>query len=330
VSTGSPRHLVEEAAGQTSLALLHYLAQRGEAVWLFGTARLGRAAAEVGLTAERFVPVSGGRAGWWQPAAVRALRDLGPRNQPRVWSIRLASLVRRFAGAGPIHLHQLAHPSATETRALLATIADADTLYETPDAGLVETLRRAGCSPDRIRQNAPAVNDSQQRPTPDREATRRRWSLPTPETPVVMLLSDPPTAADAGAAAMVINLAAESTGHEWRLLVHPEQRGRRRAQRVLDELGVGSRLIQDEQMQWPPRLLPGVDAVLLGTAPAPLTAGLALAAHRPVVAPDRPCHRSILPTSPLVHLAPTDQPKKLADRLQHDALGLPGLRHASR
>lgn len=168
------------------------------------------------------------------------------------------------------------------------------------------------------------------RPGPDdpRDRLRRAWGIHD-DTPVVALLGDPPAAADAWTAALVLSLVRTASGRRVRLLVHPLQHRRARAQDHLDRGPDADLFLQDARLAHPESVLAGCDALLFvnprgggGAARHAVAAGL------PVAAPDTPAHRAALAGAAApVGFAPGGQPKKLADRLLHVALGLPGLAH---
>ena len=177
----------------------------------------------------------------------------------------------------------------------------------------------------------------------DRNRLRWGWGIHD-DTPVVALLSDPPTAADAWTAALIVGLVRSASGVPMRLLVHPQQQRRTRTQDHLDRGPDADLLIQDARLDHPETVLPGCDAALFvnpyvnpsvnpPAGPGPTrshsvsrAAQRAVAAGLPVAAPDTPAHRAALAgATATVGFAPHGQPKKLADRLLHQALQLPGL-----
>ena len=188
------------------------------------------------------------------------------------------------------------------------------------------------------------MNDVTPSPTPtDRDRLRRGWGIHD-NTPVVVLLGDPPTAADAWTAALVVGLARSASGVRLRLLIHPLQQRRPRTQDHLDRGPDADLFIQDARLDHPETLLPGCDAALFVNPPVnphvnpsagpssmrnhaiSPAAQRAVAAGLPVAAPDTPAHRAALAgATARVGFAPGGQPKKLADRLLHHALQVPGL-----
>ncbi len=164
---------------------------------------------------------------------------------------------------------------------------------------------------------------------PPRTALRQGWGV-RDNTPIVALLGDPVATADAWTAAMAVGLVRSASGQPLRLLVHPNQHHRARTQDHLDRGPDADLFIQDARLAAPPTVLAGCDAALfVGTAThRSLTRPVAqaLAAGLPIVAPDTPTHRAALASAPdQASFAPRGEIKKLADRLMHRALGLPGL-----
>jgi hypothetical protein len=305
-------HLLEAADPVSCPSVMAWIADRGESAWLLGAGGLTAMAEAAGLHRTRCLPLPAGSATWGWVQLRRALRGLPPRVTLHAWSAGCAAATRRAGWRGQVLLHQLQAPGATGFHA--------DTAAEP----IVTHVPRTEADPthaDTLAVAEPTLAAAAaRRVANDRPAIRRRWRLPDPAPPVVLLLSDPPAAADVGPSLMAINLLTEATGRGARLLVHPRQHGRTRAQRLLDRLNVGDRLLQDPAVACPWTLLHGCDAVLLGEAPAPLSLPYALAAGLPIVAPDLPVHRGLLDGAEQVHWSPTAEPKKLADRLQHRAL----------
>ncbi len=97
-----------------------------------------------------------------------------------------------------------------------------------------------------------------------RAGLRRQWDAGEHDR-IVALLSNPPEAADAREAILTVGLADESQGAEGlrlRLLVHPRQRGLRRALRSVHALRARHRLIVDPRIERPWQVLPGCDLAL--------------------------------------------------------------------
>ncbi len=268
-----------------------------------------------------------GPGGWSSARLRRRIESLEPGQPWEVWSLATAAALRRAGAAGPIWLHLRELPGPAELRRLRRENLS-QLKFVLPGEGLGQAWIDAGLPAESVIVAPPALaavtgtaDAAAESGGAGRAALRRGWGIEDPHFPVVALLSDTPAHADVGPAMLTINLTAEASGRELVLLVHPEQHGRRRAQLIQDALGVGHRLIQCPLTETPWRMLAGVDAGLLGHEPAPRSLAAAAAAGVPVVGPDRPWHRDHLDRHDC--LAPTAEAKKLADRLQHQALGLP-------
>ncbi|MCA9286838.1 MAG: glycosyltransferase, partial [Phycisphaerales bacterium] len=82
------------------------------------------------------------------------------------------------------------------------------------------------------------------------------------DTFVVGLLGEPVRWADARAATAVLSLVALA-GHDLVLAVHPSAQRRFEAQRYAESLGIGHRIVLDEELAEPWRMVSGLDAGLL-------------------------------------------------------------------
>ena len=124
----------------------------------------------------------------------------------------------------------------------------------------------------------------------DREPFRSQWRITDANHKVIALLSDPPATADAIESLLAVEMAqlAHDDHNEAgpiSLLVHPRQRALVRAKVRMRETLLPHRLILDDRVEQPWRVLPGCDLAL---APAPHGGGLsllwAMAANVPIVA----------------------------------------------
>jgi hypothetical protein len=125
-------------------------------------------------------------------------------------------------------------------------------------------------------------------PNQQRAAIRRRWGVESDDVKVIALLADPMTEADALYGTRALMLAADSfppDRQRLRLLVHPEQKRRIIAQRLLRDLGRGDWLIVDDALACPWNVLPGCDiALAAGEASGNLSLLWAMAANVPIIA----------------------------------------------
>lgn len=318
-----PLHLIEQACPRSHPTTLALIAARREPVWLLGSTPLKRAAAAAGLAPERVVAVPVGSARWGVCTLRRALQSVHPSRELHAWSVGTLAALLRLGRTSTLVMHLITPPSADELRRLRRL--DRSTLrYFVSGATLRDSLIAHGFTAERIEvEPPPALDEAREKLHGDRSALRRGWGV-TDRTRVVAWLSDPPAAAHVGPAMMCINHISESAGQPLRLLVHPEQTGRDRIQTLLDRYGRPDRFIQDAGVAAPWSVLRGCDAALIGRTPAPLSVRYAVAAGLPIVTPDTPGHReALVGADPAqVHFALDAEPKRLADRLQHRALGL--------
>lgn len=319
-----PLHLIDQAGRSSHPTTLALIAARNEPAWLLGNDSLRQAAVRAGLTAEARLSVPTGSAAWGYFALRRALAQVDPSREMHAWSLGVLAALLRMGRSSSLVMHLMTPLSATELRQLRRL--DRSTLHlVVAGESLRDRLIAWGFTAERIDVQPPLpLSEAAAKLMGQRGAIRQAWGVGE-SVPVVALLSDPPTAADAGPAMMGLHLAASAADDKLRLLVHPSQFGRPRAQTLLDKFGHAERFLQDGRLAWPWEVLRGCDAALLGAAPAPLSVRYALAAGLPIVAPDLACHREAMADAAMgqVHFALDAQPKRLADRLQHRALGLP-------
>lgn len=303
------------------------IARRREPVWLLGSTPLRESAEAAGLRDARFIGVPAGSAKWGVFALRQALRDVDPGRELHTWSLSCLVAIKRLGRTSSTVMHMLTPPTPEELKQMRRL--DRPTLrWRVVGAWLHDYLIAQGFTPERVeREVLPTFDEAAARLQHDRVTLRQRWGV-NDDTPIVALLSDPPLAANAAPMMVAINLISTAADRPMRMLVHPEQAGRARAQTLLDRYGQPERFIQDAGLAAPWSVLRGCDAVMLTQEPAPLSARYAVAAGLPIVAPDLPIHRSALADAPesLVHFALTAEPKRMADRLQHRALNLPTAR----
>ncbi|MEM6459531.1 MAG: hypothetical protein AAF710_09090 [Planctomycetota bacterium] len=314
-------HVIDAAGPWANPVTLAEIAGRGEPTLLVGDGGLTAAAAAAGLTRAARLPAAGGDARWAVANLRRFFRSAGPVRSLHAWSPTAAAALR-WAGlpsGARRTLHLTATPDACQLKRIGGLARGWDVQTASPrtarrlrgvgvETAMIDAMPARGVRPAADAHAGPA-----------RAALRARWGVDD-DTPVVAAWADPPAAADTMRAAMTVNLVAEAAGRELRLLVHPLQHARARTQDLLDRYGHPDRLIQDAGLAAPWSVLSGLDAVMLGDDPAPLSVRYALAAGVPVVAPDTPDHRHAVGDAG-VSYALTGEPKRLADRLLHGALG---------
>ena len=326
---GAALHIIDQASPQSSATTLARIADRGEPALLLGGTALRRRAAAAGLDPDRcdFLPVPAGHAGWGVAALRRwfAARPAAAAYPPiHAWSLSVLGALRWIGRGRGLTLELTQHPDA-RAMAALGRRPPADLKVHTLGEHLRRQLIDAGF-PAAQTAAVPLLDlqDARAKIDPARLALRDAWAVPD-DAAVVALLSDPYTEADIAPAARVIDFIGHAAGRKLYLLVHPLQSGRRRLQILLDRYREADRVLQDARLAAPWQVLAGCDAALLGTAPAPLAARYAAAAGLPIVAPDLPAHREALADAPRVFFAADAEPKRLAHRLQHGALGFPAV-----
>lgn len=337
-------HLIDSASAQacpTTLALLGDALRQSQGldqqVLLLGGKSLSQTAALAGLNGVQRVRIPAGwmRAGWprgyrWisgrvYPGAAgplrRRLQALGHLNVVHFWSPSTLALASMF-GLTPLVLTLTCAPDGQTTRSLChlaSTRRSWPATVVTHSKAIVAQLVGAGVQTTEIRLLQPRVEPSRL-DAAQRQLIRRSWGLESERAKVIALLSDPPQVADTLDAIMAVGLAEESlaaTGPgapQLRLLVHPQQHHRLRAQRMMDRFGVGHCLIQDARLATPWRVLPACDAALaLGPSGGGLSLRWALAAGLPVVA--TATEAEVLRDGQTALLGEAGKPKELAHRL---------------
>ncbi|MCX5660909.1 MAG: glycosyltransferase [Planctomycetota bacterium] len=375
-------HLLDDSSPQATgatLALLHEslgrLGHTEDRVLLLGGSALRRSAQAVGIHDAALVGLPCGQLALGWPGIRRALdawalpRDVAPASgseargwswglrSPRgfdlvhCWSIGAFSLAAIAWRRTPRVLTLTVPPSPRAVKWLRTLTRD----EATPCALLPisSTIRRTllsgGVAEGLVHVLRPGLTMSRVDGSA-RAALRERWGVESESTKVVMLLGDPPQAADAVAAMMAVGLAEESysgaadadSRTEIRLLLHPGQHRRPNAQTTCRFLGRRHRLIQDAAIDRPWEVLPGCDAALaisdqdvangIGLAPAAgsmpgggsaeggVGGGLsllwAMAANIPIVGEASYAISEIVEDHHSALLTRPGQPKALAHRLR--------------
>lgn len=322
-------HLIDAASPQATPATLALIAatrrhvrHADHRVLLLGGDAMQRYAPMAGLTDFQRIGVPGGGALLGAAAVAGALRGQSF-DLIHAWSIgawRLAGLLRR----GTPRVLSLTQPLDDAAAARLAR----NPRSRRPPSRITvlsESMRThligRGLDGSRLHAIAPAIDPSMLDPG-RREGLRAAWGLDGPETGVLALLGDPPTAADARKANLGLGLAHESLTADLgrrpdaRLLMHPDQSRRLAAYRLMVSYGVADLIDQESGLIAPWRTLPGCDAALI---PAEHGGGLAtcwaMAAGLAIVAENSGPADEWLRNEDNALIADRDQPKRLAHRL---------------
>lgn len=323
----APLHLIEQAAPTACPTVFAMLADLGEAVVLLGNQHLSDAAATAGLVGPNVTAIAApaGQPLLALPRLRRLLRERGHlpgRSNLHVWTASTLAALRLLDRQSTLFLHLLTPPRDAH-RHQIRRLAGHRVQCVLHDPTLAPLCPALGFDQGRVHlAEQPTIEAARRRIDTDRHAIRKRWGVPE-ALPVIALLSDPPTEAHAGLGVHTIDLLWEAVGADMRLMIHPEQAHRPRAQDLLDRYGNPDRFLQEPWIATPWRVLAGCDAVLCLADAAPLALRYAVAVGLPIVAPDLPTHRAALADADHAIFAPNALPKKLADRLHHEALGLP-------
>jgi len=292
-------HLIDTDQGRTcptTLAMAGDLVRGApfvaQEVLLCGGYRLERAARLAGLDAFERVGVPFGQPALGMPAVSRRIEDLesvGRFDMIHCWSfsaLRYADLAQKKT---PKVLMLMYPPrKRSEVQRLKRRDPAAFTVLTT-NAYAYERLLAGGVSPKVVRFCFPSVDrawvDESQR-----AVIREQWPIDPERTRVVALLSDPPAEADAYDAIMAVGLCCEALGadpkrhSDLRVLIHPLQHHRHRAQHLAEKIGSPGRLIQDARIATPWQVMPGCDAALaLGPSGGGVSLAWAMAAGLPIV-----------------------------------------------
>ena len=202
-------------------------------------------------------------------------------------------------------------------------------------------LLAAGWDAGRISVIEPGLNPVRQS-SATRDVQRLAWGAADPDTVLVGLLGDPPTAADAWRGLLIVDLLSE-TGRSARLVYHPAAHGAQRARRAAERVGHGDRIIFEPAMGRPWRVLGACDVALMlqtaygqaaaasGTWPTAADGAAALlwamASGVPIVGPDCGVASQWLEDGRSACLAPPASTRQLAHAMgrlcQEPGLGRP-------
>lgn len=324
-------HLIDAdpaASCPTTLAMLADLVRGApflrQDVLLCGGYRLERAARLAGLDTFVRVGVPCGRPVLGIPAVMRCIRQL-EYSQPfdlfHCWSIsalHFANLLLRRRAKLLTVLHAPQNP--WELRRLKRH-DPATFQILTTNAYAYERLLAAGVSHRMVRFCFPSIDRTRLNEAA-RHTVREHWPIDPQRTRVVALLSDPPAEADAHDAIMAVGLCCEALAadpdrnSDLRVLIHPLQRHRRRAQRLAEGIGSPHRLIQDARIAMPWSVLPACDAALaLGPSGGGASLAWAMAAGLPIIGEARRPISDRVEDGETAMLVEPGQHKLMAERL---------------
>ena len=297
-------------------------------VWLLGGPQLAHDAAAANLNYQRRIAVPRGHALLGLPAVRHHLRRHAPADRIQhihAWSASSLALARLLMPRVPRTLMLTQTPSPAAVAAIVRLLAHPGptcTEVQTLTSDIADTLAAAGAATHLIKP-LPMILDPHRLDATDahREALRRRWGAADPSARVIALVTDPPTACNARAAAITLALTHESVRRDphppgLTLLVHPDQQAGLEARELSQALGNPIRIVQESQLAAPWQVLAGID-IALATGPGAAGLGLAWArvANVPILAAcDGVATDQLLGRESAV-LAENDQPRQLAHHL---------------
>ncbi len=321
-------HLIDAAGPQatpTTLALLSASLDRlghiGQRVMLLGGAGLRRSARQAGIDNAQSMPVIAGKAWLSGSAGRRAIADMGRFDLIHCWSIGALSMAAMHLRGTPRLLTVTVQPPrhAAHWLRMIQTYAPGQTIVLPISNTIRRDLIRGGVAEQAIHVVRPAL-DMARIEFADRRTLRDRWGAPDDETKIVALLGDPPHDPDALRAMMVVNFASDSRAespYPVRLLMHPDQRHRRRAREMAENLGHRDRYLIDAHIACPWRVLPGCDlALAIGKNAGGLSLLWAMAANIPIVADASYAVSEIVEDRHSALLCKPDHPPAAAHRIR--------------
>jgi len=288
-------HLIDAASPQaasTTLALLDQslgrLGHTDQHALLLGGTPLRRATQEAGITGAMHAGVPFGQAILGIPAIKRHAQQRGPFDLIHCWSIgalTAASWVFRKTPKA-LTLTSTPPPASIHWLRILAKETPGRTLFLPISSTIRGTLLGGAIPEPAVHVLRPAI-DMGKVCHDDRTALRKAWGAPSESTKIIALLTEPPHQADALAANIAMAMADDSAatdGLTLRMLIHPDQHNRLRAQNRMRGLGQPQRVIQEPRLDVPWQVLPGCDlALTLGQDAGGLPLLWAMAANVPII-----------------------------------------------
>lgn len=279
-------HLLDQRGPQATSATLALLAQAwgrlgaiGQHLLLFGNGAFHRRAQTMGMREAVRVRGAYGSAVLAWPALRREIRLFGPLGTDDVvhcWSVGTLTLASLMFRRMPRLLTLTVPPSprAIHWLRMICQDSSAPLAILTISATIRRTVLGGGVPQDMVHVVRPALDMAM---VPPRKLEARNVH-------VIALLGDPATGPDALAATRAVMNAADARGPRLRLMVHPDQTNRLRAQRLLRPLGREDWMICDAELAEPWRVLPYCDlALAIGPHAGHQSLLWAMAANVPIV-----------------------------------------------
>ncbi len=332
-------HLMDAAGPQACGTTLALLAASGRRLGhtqvktlLLGGATLARAAQDAGIDNAEAVGVPYGRAYLGYPAVHRRVRAMCNSDEAfdliHCWSVGALSLatllfrhVPRVLTLTTVPRHRTVHWLRVMTHDSGAGQAGRTALLPI-SATIHRALLGGGVSESAAHVLRPGIDLSLVAHSA-RAALRQGWGVESDRVRVVAVLRDPPQAGDAIEAAIAVGLADEvyaahgdDAKARLRLLMHPDQQHRRRAEQLMRHIGRHERIIREPRLDRPWEVLSGCDmAIAQGEHAGGLSLLWAMAANVPIVGEATYAISEIVEDRHSALLAKPGQPKALSHRL---------------
>ncbi len=201
------------------------------------------------------------------------------------WSLGTLTLAVMVAPHTPRVATVTSQPTKRQARwyHVLCHDAPGRTVLLAPSATIRRSLLTGGILPEHVHTLRPGI-DMSRVAFCDRRRIRRRWGVDD-QTRVLMVLSDPPARADAMGPALAAALASAAEATDLRVVIHPHQHHRQRADRMMASSGHARLLLLEPEIVRPWRILPACDAALgFGPSAGGMSLLWAMAANVPIIA----------------------------------------------
>lgn len=288
-------HLIDASSPQATAATLALLDQSlgrlgdmEQRTLILGPRNLVRIAGDTGVRVDQRLAVPFGQAVMGYSSVYRHTRDFGQFDVIHCWSVGSLALAALVFRRVPRVLTLTCTPSTRTIHWL--RILTREARGRTVLLPISSTIRRAVLGGGMAQEYAHVLRPGIDMGRVDRnrrDTLRARWCAQSDSVKILALLGDPPHVADAMRTGVALNMAGYSAinqGLQLRLLIHPDQTKRLRAQKMFRDIGRPKTIIQEPWLDRPWSVLPGCDlALAMGPSGGGLSLLWAMAANVPVV-----------------------------------------------
>ena len=320
-------HLIDAKSHQTNGCTLKLLSESfgrlgdiNQSLFLLGGEKLTHQARAVGLREATTlgVPLGEPVLGW--SAIRRHAQRIGPIDLVHCWSLRSLALAVLMFRSIPRVLTVTVQPQTKQVHWLWIVTREAH--QRTTILPISSTVRHAilcgGTPTDAVHVLRPGI-DMGQIDHHQRRKLRKEWVAQHDKTKVIALLSDPTDASDALTAVMAMSMAQDSSAigsFQLKMLMHPDQTNRLRAQTIQRHRNRPNTIIQDARIGRPWEVLPACDVALaIGPHSGGLSLLWAIAANIPVIGHATHAVSEIIEDHHSAILAQPGSPKNVAMRI---------------